>query len=127
MKHDIARMAVLFSLALLLAGCPGPGTSPMVLGDWVFVFSHLPFQHSYGLTLHADGTATPFQSYVGLGSLPGTWHWAKEGVLVWFDQSWDGKFIQLSGTLQSTTTAEGVITDLGRDEVIGEWAAVHAP
>ena len=126
-KTVVAKRAMLMvaaaSTAVVLCGCPP--TYDVETGDWVFNFSGFPIFVSFGLTLHPNGTATPYESTVGYGTLQGTWTWQSDGVNIWFYQNNNGDEFTYAGTLLSETSAYGDIYEERSRDPIGQWQAAR--
>jgi len=123
-KRFVFAMALLM-VTISFSSCPP--TFNIMLGDWVIQFSTFPLGSTNGLTLNADGTATPFQSYPGGGVYTGNWTWESNGRNVTFRQFNAASQVILSGQLQSDTTATGVVRSAETSGNFGDWDAVHTP
>lgn len=117
--NRITLVMVVFGSSLLLLGCPAG--YDVETGDWLLHFSPFPIHITFGLTLHPDGSATPYESVPGYGTLPGTWTWQTNGIRIWIYQNNQGNEYTYAGTLVSELAAYGEVFEGDNRTPIGTW------
>lgn len=120
-----AGLSAVALVAITLTGCPP--TYSVVPGDWVLAFSTIPLGITYGLTLHEDGGATPYESTPSEGAMRGAWAWKSNGVQMTFYQFTGGKQFVYEGELYADSAAAGSWREADSQLVLGNWDAVLEP
>ena len=120
---------VVFTVALLavassFSGCP---RFNIVLGNWELQWLTFTPGVTFGLTLNADRTITPYLTSPTGGLLIGNWEWTSNGSRVSFFSNDPGNQMSFSGQLLSDTSAAGDVMVQGEPDVFGDWEAVYAP
>lgn len=123
LAHRFRFSLAAIAAAAALSGCPP--TYDVETGDWVFHLSYFPMEITHGLTLHPDGSATPYEAVPGYGAFPGDWTWQTNGQQIWFYQNVNGDEYTYGGTLLSEVAAYGNIYQARSRNPIGQWEAVH--